>query len=168
MPPRGNGHRRFARPDEELRRLTTLVQLGQDGETASREEALLGSALTTVAAALPGHAVAVAMDHDGEVRIPDRLIRGRLPIELATLVAAVALDRTMLVERQEGDSTVLGLPLAGSRGRVGALVARAPHSGFDDADRAMLQAMARQLSLALDNLRLRRQLNDLLFRSSRD
>lgn len=160
----GNGHRRFARSDDELRRLTTLVQLSRDGETATSEQALLASALTTVAGILPGHAIAIALVDEGDVQIPGRLIRGRMPIELATLVAALALDRREPVERKEDDITVLALPLAGSRGPVGALVAHAPRSGITDADRAMLEAMAQQLSLTLDNLRLRRQLNRLLFR----
>ncbi|MFA9270146.1 hypothetical protein LRS13_13930 [Svornostia abyssi] len=160
----GNGHRRFARPDDELRRLTTLVQLSRDSEAAASEHDLLASALTTVAGILPGHAIAIALVDDSGVEIPERFVRGRMPIELATLVAAVSLDRGELVERSEDDSTVLGWPLAGSRGPIGALVARAPRTGITDADRAMLQAMSQQLSLTLDNLRLRRQLNRLLFR----
>lgn len=161
---RGNGHRRFARPDEELRRLTTLVELSRNGETATDEEALLTAALTTLAGALPGHAIAVALVDDGDVRIPDRLIRGRMAIETAVLAAAVSLDRAEPVERIEGDSCIVALPLTGSRGPTGALVARGPREGLVDVDRTMLEAVAQQLSLALDNLKLRRQLNRLLFR----
>ncbi|MGK2939202.1 MAG: GAF domain-containing protein [Solirubrobacteraceae bacterium] len=160
----GNGHRRFARSDDELRRLTTLVQLSRDGEAASSEHDLLASALTTVAGILPGHAIAIALVDETGVQIPGRLVRGRMPIELATLVAAVSLDRGELVDRKEDDNALLALPLAGSRGPIGALVTRAPRTGITEADRAMLQAMAQQLSLTLDNLRLHRQLNRLLFR----
>lgn len=160
----GNGHRRFARPDDELRRLTTLAQLSRNGETTGSEQDLLAAALTAVAGILPGHAIGIALVDEGDVQIPERLVRGRMPIELATLVAALALDRGQLVERKEDGSVVLALPLAGSRGPMGALVARGPRTGITDTDRAMLQAVAQQLSLTLDNLRLRRQLNRLLFR----
>lgn len=163
MSPSGNGHRRFARPDDELRRLTTLAQLGRNGHAT--EDDVLAATLTTLAGALPGHAVAIATAGDDDVRIPERLVRGRMPIETATLLAALSLDRGEAVERPEGDGAVLALPLAGSRGPMGALVASTHRAELADADRAMLQVTARQLALTLENLRLRRSLDRLLFRA---
>lgn len=159
----GNGHRRFVRPDGELRRLTTLGQLWRNDHAT--EDDVLAATLTTLAGALPGHAVAIATTDDDDVRIPDRLVRGRMPIETATLLAALALDRSEAVERPEGDGAVLAFPLTGSRGPMGALVASANRAAFADADRAMLQVTARQLALTLENLRLRRSLDRLLFRT---
>lgn len=164
MSPSGNGHRRFARPDDELRRLMTLTQLSRDGHDA--EDDVLTAALTTLAGALPGHAVAIATAEEDDVRIPDRLVRGRMPIETATLLAALSIDAGEPVERPEGDGAVLALPLTGSRGPMGALVASANRAAFADADRAMLQVTARQLALTLENLRLRRSLDRLLFRNA--
>lgn len=167
MPASSDGHRRFARPDDELRRLGALVKLGVEGSSATSEDELLAAALTTVSTGLPGIAVAVAVSHDGDVRISERMIRGRMPVETATLVAALALDRHEPVERREGDAAVVGFPLAGSRGPLGAIVATSNRNGIADAERATLQAAAHQLSLAIDNLRLRRQLERLLFRTMR-
>lgn len=168
MSPSGNGHRRFARPDDELRRLVTLAQLSGDGH-AGAEDDLLTTTLTTLAGALPGHAVAIATaEHADDVRIPDRFVRGRMPIETATLLAALALDADEPVQRPEGDGAVLAFPLTGSRGPMGALVASTGRARFADADRAMLQVTARQLALALENLRLRRSLDRLLFRAEEE
>lgn len=164
MSPGGNGHRRFARPDDELRRLATLARLSRDGHTA--EDDVLTGTLTTLAGALPDHAVAIATAADDDVRIADRLVRGRMPIETATLVAALAVDAGEPVERPEGAGAVLAFPLTGSRGPMGALVASANRAGFAKADRAMLEVTARQLALTLENLRLRRSLDRLLFRTA--
>lgn len=165
MSPSGNGHRRFARPDDELRRLLTLAQLAGEGQAAAEDD-LLTTTLTTLAGSLPGHAVAIATADDADdVRIPDRLVRGRMPIETATLLAALAVDAGEPVQRPEGDGAVLAFPLIGSRGPMGALVASTGRATFADADRAMLQVTARQLALTLENLRLRRSLDRLLFRT---
>lgn len=167
MPPSSDGHRRFSRPDDELRRLDALARLGLETAGTTSEDELLGAALTTIGGGVPAHAVAIAVSHEGDVRISERLIRGRMPVETATLVAALALDRHEPVERKEGDSTVLGFPLSGSRGPLGAIVATSYKNGIGEPERAMLQAAATQLSLAVDNLRLRRQLERLLFRTMR-
>lgn len=168
MLPSGNGHRRFARPDEELRRLTTLVELGRSSGAAGGEDELLTSTLTTVAGILPGHAIGIAMEDDGETRIPNRRIRGRLPIEAAVLVAAVSIDRAEPIERQDGDRTILALPLGATGSPFGALVVHGPHSGVSTTDRAMLEALAQQISLAVENLRLREQVDRLMFRNARN
>ncbi len=168
MSPSGNGHRRFARPDEELRRLTALVELGRTNGNTGGEDGLLASTLTTVAGILPGHAIAIAMDDEGEVRIPDRRVRGRLPVEAAVLVAAVSIDRAEAVERKDGDRTILALPLGTTSSPFGALVVHGPHSGVSETDRTMLEALAQQLSLALENLRLREQVDRLMFRNARN
>lgn len=166
MSAKGNGYRRFARPDAELRRLMTLVALSRDGDRADSEDGLLTAALTQMSGVLPGHAIAIARydDGDGEVSVPSRFVRGRLPVELARLLAALAIDRGQAVERQEEGGEMLAMPLLGSRGPSGALIASSARGPIADADHAMLEAMASQLALTVDNLRLRRQLDRLLFR----
>lgn len=166
MSAKGNGSRRFARPDDELRRLMTLVTLSREGEQADSEDALLTSALTQVSGVLSGHAIAIARYDDEEISIPSRFVRGRLPVELARLVAALAIDRGAAVERQEDGGEMVAMPLLGSRGPSGALIASSARGPIADADHAMLEAMASQLALAIDNLRLRRQLDRLLFRGN--
>ncbi len=164
MSAKGNGYRRFARPDAELRRLMTLVALSRDGDRADSEDGLLTAALTQMSGVLPGHAIAIARYDDGEVSVPSRFVRGRLPVELARLLAALAIDRGEAVERQEEGGEMLAMPLLGSRGPSGALIASSARGPIADADHAMLEAMASQLGLTVDNLRLRRQLDRLLFR----
>jgi class 3 adenylate cyclase len=78
--------------------------------------------------------------------------------------AAQALAAMAPVEVAEGSGAVITVPLSVKGRPAGALSVRRPQRGFADRDRALLASFAAQLSIALENARLYRQL-DTLFRS---
>lgn len=162
MPERSKG--RFSREDEGHAGLDALARVGAAAQRAVNREDLLGVVLSAVGEALPGCATGVAEVNDGDVRIPQRLIRGRMPIEPATLVAALAIDRAEPVERVDGEGVALAMPLLARLQAEGSLVVTAHRTRLTDADRQMLHAMASLLAIALDNLRLHRKVEGLLFR----
>ncbi|MBJ7330420.1 MAG: hypothetical protein JHC95_11020 [Solirubrobacteraceae bacterium] len=158
-----NGHGRFSRSeqvtvghtDDHARRLHALVNATRKTRGATTDRAFLGDALTITAGAFGGHSIAVALLRGDEVQVPDRLIRGRLAVDAATLVAALSLDAGEPVERPDGDGFALAFPMTVDGRPAAALVVTGRRAELTDDDRLLLELLATHLAMGMENLELR-------------
>ncbi|HXV91726.1 MAG TPA: adenylate/guanylate cyclase domain-containing protein [Pseudonocardia sp.] len=138
-------------------RLAALVAAGQRLRVVAGEDELLPEVLTLVRSAFRGDAVGVAVLRNG--RLCEVPAPGAAPAPPGRLVAA-AVARGEPVE----DPRTVVLPLTVKGCMVGVLHAHRPTGAFGERDRSVLTSLAAQLSIAVENARLYRQL-DGLFRS---
>jgi class 3 adenylate cyclase len=142
----------LAHERELIRRQAALVAVGQEASVIREEDELLGRVTATTRA---------AFGRD-ELRI-DLLRDGRLDAGEAQSAAETAVRSLAAVEEPAGDGALLVLPLTVKAKPAGVLSVRRPRGAFADRDRSLFASFASQLSIALENARLYRQL-DTLFR----
>lgn len=142
---------------DQIRRLGTLVEVGRQVSVIVEEEPLLADALALVRATHEADVITAGTLHAGTLRDADP---GH-PLDPATS----ALRESVLATGHPAelpDRTVLPLAVKGQT--VGVLEVHRPGGAPSPRDRAVLASLASQLSVALENARLYRQL-DGLFRS---
>lgn len=124
---------------EQLRRLGKLVAVGEELSVIQDEDVLLGRVMSAIADAFPRDDVGLAVMHAGELHSNDS------PAPGPTASGAVTLK----------------LPLEVKGKIAGMITVRRPGGIFPDADVALLRSFASQTSIALENARLYRHLDDL-------
>ncbi|HZB97341.1 MAG TPA: adenylate/guanylate cyclase domain-containing protein [Candidatus Sulfotelmatobacter sp.] len=152
----------LAHEREQIRRQEAMVAAGREASVIRREEQLLERVLGVVAPAF-GDELRVALLRDGKL---EALNGGSSPQldALRESASREVLSRLTPVERPTPEGALLALPLAVKGNAAGILWIDRTRGSFADRDRALLASFASQLSIALENTRLYRQL-DALFRS---
>jgi class 3 adenylate cyclase len=140
---------------DQIARLGALVAIGREARVIQAETALLEHALALARPVFPRDRLAVGLVRDGALRYLDGA-----PAAPATLVDAVcqALEPAQL---PHGDGTALVLPLQVKGNPAGVLEVCRARGGFAERERAVLSSLASQLSIAVENARLYRQLDGL-------
>jgi adenylate cyclase len=142
---------------EQARRLGGLVAVGREASVIQSEGALVARALALGRAAFRGQDLALGLLRDGKLTLVD----GEGSADDGQRGAAM----TSLAPVASPDGQVLVVPLQVKGRAAGFLEVRTGRdAGFGDADTALLQSFASQLSIALENARLYRQMEG-LFRS---
>jgi class 3 adenylate cyclase len=142
---------------EQARRLGGLVAVGREASVIQSEGALVARALAVGRAAFRGQDLALGLLRDGQLTLVD----GHGAADDGQRGAAV----TSLAPAASPDGRVLVLPLQVKGRAAGFLEVRNRRDvGFGDAEVALLQSFASQLSIVLENARLYHQMEG-LFRS---
>jgi class 3 adenylate cyclase len=142
---------------EQARRLGGLVAVGREASVIQSEGALVARALALGRAAFRGQDLALGLLRDGNLTLVD----GQGSADDGQRGAAM----TSLAPVASPDGQVLVVPLQVKGRAAGFLEVRNRRdTGFGDADTALLQSFASQLSIALENARLYHQMEG-LFRS---
>ena len=132
----------------QIQRLGALVTVGQQATVILDEDELLLRVLGIVADGLAPDRVRLGLVVDGRLQLDDDLASG-------------ALAGRHLVEERRGEGATLALPLMVKDHPAGVLLVDRPRGSFADRDRAVLESLASQLSMALENARLYRQIDGL-------
>jgi class 3 adenylate cyclase len=152
------GHER-----EQNQRLGALVAIGHEARVILDDRELLRRAVVIVGGALGADTLRVGLLRDGRLEFPAEL-GGRDPGPPA--VHEQAAERTLRTlqpgELADGDGgAVLLLPLSVKGHAAGLLEVRRARGAFHERDRRLLESMASQLSIAVENARLYRELDGL-------
>ena len=147
---------------EQITRLGALVAVGQQTSVIVEERQLLQQALRLTSAAFNRDQFQIGLIQEGKLDLPVELRGGPLlsapPDERAKLLGQALRERQPI---EQGN--LLALPLLVKGRAAGVLEVRRIRGGFAERDRALLSSLAAQLSVALENARLYRQI-DQLFR----
>jgi class 3 adenylate cyclase len=144
----------LAHEREQIVRLGALVAVGREARVILDERELLDRSLRHAAEAFARDELRIGLVEEGQLRFPGGGGDGSVP-------GREALRRLETVE----DGEVLTIPLTVKGLTAGVLEVRRPTGrAFADRDRSVLESLASQLSIALENARLYRQI-DALFRS---
>jgi class 3 adenylate cyclase len=139
---------------DQLRRLGALVALGRESRVILEERELLRRARDLAAEAFVRDELRIGLIEDGVLRFP---VEGRAEDPEAAEAALRALEPVEM-------DGVLAIPLEVKGHAAGVLEVRRPVGlAFAERDRSVLLSLASQLSIALENARLYRQI-DSLFR----
>lgn len=141
----------LANERDQIRRHGGFVAVGREASVIRGEEDLIDRVLLLTADAFSPDVVSI-----------HRVVDGHLESDDPTAQRAWA-EAVPAVE-PSGAGAVLALPLTVKGHAAGVLGVRRPRGQFADRDRVLLESFAVQLSMALENARLYRQL-DTLFRS---
>lgn len=145
---------------EQLRRLDTLVEIGNESRVILHEEQLLRRAVRRVGQGFGGARVRVGLIGDGVLRFPAVLSTDeswQLGEDAPALIARALGER--LTATDIGPE-LLAFPLTVKERMTGTLLAWSP-GGVSARDRSLLASLATQLSMALENARLYHQLDGL-------
>jgi class 3 adenylate cyclase len=138
----------------QIQRLGALVAVGRETRVIVEERDLLDRSLAHASAAFGRDRIRIGIVERGTLRFGDQAVSPSEP----------AIEAVRTLEPVESDGTLV-LPLTVKGAGAGVLeVRRGDGRGFAERDRSVLQSLASQLSIALENARLYRQL-DTLFRS---
>jgi adenylate cyclase len=147
---------------DQLRRLDALVAVGRESKVIVTEEDLLQRAISLIASGFGRDAVRIGLLAEGQLRFPLELSnRAMWPDGNNT-------DRNQAIEEAltavepvpMGQSGML-LPLTVKGRAAGILEVQRPGAELKERDRSLMQAMASQLSGALENARLYAQMEGL-------
>jgi class 3 adenylate cyclase len=148
---------------EQLIRLQALVQVGQETSVIVDEGQLLRRAVALSGAAFRRDELRVGLVHEGRLEFPPELRHDGLgPAEESEARRALLRQALKQAQPAEGEG-VLVLPLTVKGRAAGVLEVRRRQGAFAERDRYLLRSLASQLSVALENARLYRQI-DALFR----
>ena len=140
---------------EHNRRLDRLVEAGKQARVMKDEQALLDDSLALAMDAFPHDQMRLGLIQN-QVLVLDPPGQDGAALEAVRMLGPV--------ERSEDGAHVLALPLVVKTSAAGVLEVRRRDSDFGDRDRAVLETLAGQISVALENARLYRQM-ETLFRS---
>lgn len=156
--------RALAEERQQVRRLDALVSLGHESRVLVDEAELIRRAAVNADAAAGRHHIRIGVLHDG--------------VMLYTSPPSGATSQTATIAESTGDALrslapveltghaghVLILPLTVKRAGIGVIEVVRARGEFTERDRALLESFANQLSVAIENARLYRQI-DSLFRT---
>jgi class 3 adenylate cyclase len=162
---------------EQISRLHALVAVGAEARVIADERRLLARGVALSGQAMRPDALRVGLLESGRLVFPASLRVGPWPPEGSGPegsgpegseepengdgAAAVTLRSLEPVEEPDGQGGRLVLPLTVKDRTAGVLEVRRAAGAFADRDRSLLQALANQLSIGLENARLYRQLDGL-------
>jgi class 3 adenylate cyclase len=157
---------------EQITRLHALVAVGAEARVIADERRLLARGVALSGQAMRPDALRVGLLESGRLVFPASLRVGPWPPEGSGPegseepengdgAAAVTLRSLEPVEEPDGQGGRLVLPLTVKDRTAGVLEVRRAAGAFADRDRSLLQALANQLSIGLENARLYRQLDGL-------
>jgi class 3 adenylate cyclase len=150
------------RERDQNQRLGALVAIGHEARVILDDGELLRRAVVLVGDALGRDSLRVGMLRDGELRYPEEL-GGTGAAEPAGHAesAGEALRTLQPVELPGPAGATLLLPLAVKGHAAGLLEVRRPRGAFHERDRRLLESLASQLSIAVENARLYQELDGL-------
>jgi class 3 adenylate cyclase len=148
---------------EQIRRLDTLVAVGQEARVIRTESELLARAVALAGEAFRHDRLRLGLIDQGQLVFAGEHARGQHAGEHEQGLTARALDTLEPVEATIGRGRVLFLPLTVKGNAAGVLEIVRARGEFAERDRALLQSLSSQLSIALENARLYHQI-DALFR----
>lgn len=140
---------------EQIQHLGALVEVGQQASVITEESQLLERALELTGEAFTRDDVGIGLLHQGELRFMGEARAGG---ELAAMVMRT-LEPEEATSSAEGATLVLPLTVKGHAAGVLAVGRRS--GAFADRDRFLLRSLASQLSTAVENARLYRQIDGL-------
>jgi class 3 adenylate cyclase len=157
---------------EQISRLHALVAVGAEARVIADERRLLARGVALSGQAMRPDALRVGLLESGRLVFPASLRVGPWPPEGSGPegsgepengdgAAAATLRSLEPVEEPDGQGGRLVLPLTVKDRTAGVLEVRRAAGAFADRDRSLLQALANQLSIGLENARLYRQLDGL-------
>jgi len=157
---------------EQIGRLHALVAVGAEARVITDERRLLARGVALSGQAMRPDALRVGLLESGRLVFPASLRVGPWPPEGSGPegsgepgngdgAAAATLRSLEPVEEPDGQGGRLVLPLTVKDRTAGVLEVRRAAGAFADRDRSLLQALANQLSIGLENARLYRQLDGL-------
>jgi class 3 adenylate cyclase len=157
---------------EQISRLHALVAVGAEARVIADERRLLARGVALSGQAMRPDALRVGLLESGRLVFPASLRVGPWPPEGSGPegsgepengdgAAAATLRSLEPVEEPDGQGGRLVLPLTVKDRAAGVLEVRRAAGAFADRDRSLLQALANQLSIGLENARLYRQLDGL-------
>jgi class 3 adenylate cyclase len=153
---------------DQIQRLDTLAAVGREARVILSEEELLDRTLVLTEKAFARDLLRVSILREGRLVTPDQASSGAdrgADRGADDPGIARALDSLEPVEiSPDGDGATLILPLTVKDHPAGILEVTRPRGTFADRDRSVLESLASQLSIALENVRLYQQI-DQLFRS---
>ena len=149
------------RERDENRRLAALVAVGHEARVILDEHELLRKAVSITRTALAPDVVRVGVLGEGVLHFPPDL--GGLEVDSGEQHAdAAEVLRTLAASEITDDTaTTLLLPLTVKGHAAGVLEVRRRHGKFAESDRWVLESLASQLSSAVENARLYRELDGL-------
>ena len=140
----------------QLTRLGALVGIGQQASVIRTEQDVLRSSLQQIVLGFPNHRVQLGLVTDGSLGFP-----AELSTDSAAPPEAEANEALETLRPAETDAGGLVLPLLVKGQPSGVLHVQRGWGEFDRRDRALLESLAAQLSIVLENTRLYRQLDGL-------
>jgi class 3 adenylate cyclase len=152
---------------EQIQRLRALVAVGAEARVIVDERRLLERGVELTGQALRPDTLRVGLVEGEQLVFPSSMRAGSWPDppdggeQPANGDPAVALTSLEPVEQAEGPGGRLVLPLTVKGRPAGVLDVRRSDGPFAERDRWLLQALASQLSIGLENARLYRQLDGL-------
>ena len=160
----------LANEREQILRLGGLVALGHEASVILDEPELLKRAMDIAGRAFRGDAIRIGLLEEGRLTFPPELETEQTAYEFVdeehrqAAIAEALLTLEPAETRLDGQLRALVLPLAVKGHPAGVLEVRRSGSPFEARDRSLLESLSSQLSIALENARLYRQI-DTLFRS---
>ena len=140
---------------EQIEQLGALVALGQTASVSRREDELVERAVALADRAFRRDRVRVGLVHHGDLRfVPDGWDRG-------SAEPTVPRDAEPVLAGDGTGGTTLTLRLVVKEQPAGLLEAHRARGGFGERDLAVYRSLASQLSIAVENARLYRQIEGL-------
>jgi class 3 adenylate cyclase len=152
----------LANEREQINRLAALVAIGRETSVILEERQLLHKALSLTSATFARDQLQIGLIQEGKLDLPTDLRSGpqfNVQAEERAKLLGQALRERQPVEQEQA----LALPLLVKGRTAGVLEVRRSRGVFAERDRALLNSLAAQLSMTLENARLYRQI-DQLFR----
>ncbi|MFN2556563.1 MAG: adenylate/guanylate cyclase domain-containing protein [Nitriliruptorales bacterium] len=151
---------------DRVRRLDALVAVGRESRVKLAEPDLVARVLAITSSSFGRDRLRVGLLEDGRLDYSGELSRPEAAPDGADVerTTAEALDTRETRETEIGEGSVITLPLTVKDRAVGIIQVYRERGTFAPADRSLLESLASQLSVAVENARLYGQL-DHLFRS---
>jgi class 3 adenylate cyclase len=134
---------------EQVQRLSALVAIGHESSVIVEERELLDRAVSLISSAFKYDSVRVGLLENGGVRYG------------STTVPVESIQLSEPTERRENGGTQLALPLTVKGSPAGVLEFHRSQGSVSERDAWLLRSLASQLSIALENARLYRQIDGL-------
>ncbi len=152
----------LARERDQIRRLGTLVAIGKETRVILSESELLQRVVERATSGLGSDVLRVGLIIDGKLRFSPELATraGWEPPDGEERQRAIS-DALTLLQPVQAPAGLLILPLTIKGHPSGVLEVHRARGEFGERDRSLLQSLASQLSIALENARLYSQLEGL-------
>jgi class 3 adenylate cyclase len=144
---------------EQVQRLTALVAIGHESSVVLDERELLGRAVTLIGDAFRHDSLRIGLLEAGALHFPQDLSTSA--DGFAHGIAGRALEAMEPVQTRENGGTQIALPLDVKGLPAGVLEFHRAQGSVSERDTWLLRSLASQLSIALENVRLYRDIDGL-------